>query len=1146
MSTNNNNSNEFLQCENMLKGLLLPDNNARSISEAQLQEYLSTNQNKEKLAIFCSQLLTNSNDLSVQIYCAIIIRKIFMVSDDKVSDIVKFFSNETKQILKNNLLNALNTCNNKGLLKKISDSMINYFNCLCENDENWNELLTFVLEIFNLPLNENNIEKIEIGLYFLSNIYRIAYDDLKDKIDLYIKCFKIYFDSNSLSLKSKTVQCINELLSSCFSKKESKKFKDFIYNILETTLNCLKAHDNENLKVCLESLNDLSAMEPKILRKNFSDIFILMGKIIEEKDIDDSLREISYELLVTLIEAMPKVIDKNEEKIKILIQSIFKYAMEIDDTIDAEWLKPSSITYISDEFIPEEKLDESTSLLSRLLKSLDENMVLKIISDNIIDLIGHSNDKDWKYKYIAYITIAEIVGFIHDINSIEKLIEMILNDLFNQNVKVQYSAIYCIAEISDSQEPDFQNMYHEKVLPNLFKILKESKILRIQLECCDAIDCFLEHVTDEQAAKYMNNALEILFEIFMKDDNECPSSLKEAILEVIQELIESNNEEFKKYSEKCFEILLNYLGNILQNNINKNLIGVLLETISTIGPLCPELFKKHLIKLVDILNQIQSNLNSYKENIANFLESTWEKLIPMIKENNKEKLPEIIDSLIILLNKPPQMSVSSNPNKKINIQEFFQENNKKNEEEKKVTLETSETEEFSTFIEILNIILENSPELCNLNQVESIYNCANSLLKYPNENIQQEIAKTFGNLVKVLFALKMDVNKIHEFSKKNIVLLVEQLNKEKDFTSIVAFLDGIREIINTTKLFLTTNEINDLCEKLLIVFNNVEKNRISLNKQKLETEKEYEEDKKKGDNKIFSDDEDKDSDEEEVIEDIKDQIEELENVQSSFSDFFGTLFDTHKNLSLEIVEKLIKEYLPKYFSDNSSTFEKKLGVLIIDDMIEFLQQNLIGNIWKDLFQILVKYSIEKDYELRNASAYGLGIFSRFTTQNFKEYEKDLLNAINNAMTFPSDVPKEEKDNMKFARDNAVSALGKVIKYHGAECDNLQELINLWVNNLPITEDHEEARLNHKFLMEILKQDSTKILGTNFENLNKVILIVSKIYNTDNSDDDIDKDIKEIAKNIKQNEQFKNILDQTLNNAKKGKTTNRIKDLFYKD
>ena len=215
-------------------------------------------------------------------------------------------------------------------------------------------------------------------------------------------------------------------------------------------------------------------------------------------------------------------------------------------------------------------------------------------------------------------------------------------------------------------------------------------------------------------------------------------------------------------------------------------------------------------------------------------------------------------------------------------------------------------------------------------------------------------------------------------------------------------------------------------------------------------------------------------------------------------------------------------------------------------MIEFLQQNLIGNIWRDLFNILVKYSTEKDYELRNASAYGLGIFAKFTVQNFKDYEKELLIAINNSMIFPTDIPKEEKDNMKFARDNAVSALGKVIKYHGIDCENLQELINLWVNNLPITEDHEEGRLNHKFLIEILKNDSGKILGNDFENLHKVIVIVAKIYNTDNSDDEIDKDIKEITKNIKQNEKLKKILDETFKSTKKGKTQNRIKDLFYKD
>ena len=71
MSTNNI-SNECFKIENMLKGLLLPDNNTRAIAEGQLQEFLSTPQTKEKLAIYCSQLLTQSNDLSVQSYCAII------------------------------------------------------------------------------------------------------------------------------------------------------------------------------------------------------------------------------------------------------------------------------------------------------------------------------------------------------------------------------------------------------------------------------------------------------------------------------------------------------------------------------------------------------------------------------------------------------------------------------------------------------------------------------------------------------------------------------------------------------------------------------------------------------------------------------------------------------------------------------------------------------------------------------------------------------------------------------------------------------------------------------------------------------------------------------------------------------------------
>ena len=1144
MSINLNDTNALSQCEQMLKNLLVPDDNIRKSAESQLQQGLQNNQSKEVLCLYCSQVLLNSTDLSVQLYCAIIIRKIFLVNDDSKNNIIKSFNLDNKNVLKNNLFNALvNNVQDKNLNKKIANAIVNVFTCLLENDEKWDELLKYIIGNFNLELSENNLNIFELSLYLLSNVYGVANDQLKEGIPVFLNCFSIYFKSNILSLKAKTVECINELLCSTSSKKESKKFREFIYYILETTLQCLKEHSSENLKICLDSLNDLSEYEPKILRKSFSDIFILMGKIIEDKEIDDNLREISYELLINLIENMPKLMKNDEEKLSSLIQSLFKYAMEIDEEIDDEWLTPKATTFINDEFIPEQKLDEATSLLIRLFDALDEKVVLKIVSNNIAELIQHSSEKDWKYKYIAYITIAEVISYVKELNHIENIIEMILKDVNNQNIKIQYAALYCIAELADEHNPDFQNEYHGKVIGSLLNVLNNSNVLRIRLQVVDALDCFIEHVTDEVGAKYLQNSFDILFTVFNEDDTKCPCSLKEGILNVVQEFIDASNEEFKKYAEKCFSILLEYLKKILNDGTNKTLIGILLETISIIGPLCPEIYKNYLLTLVNTLIKIQASLSSYKENIGNYLLSSWEKIVPNLLIDNKEKLLEVTQSLIELLKKPPEMSVSNNPNYQVNVQEFFKEDEEKKEEKVKPNLQTSETEEFTTFIEILNLILESAPATINASEVENLYPVILSLLKYPNTDIQGEVANTFSNSIKSLIATNCEQNALHNAAKKYIADIVEQLFKESNFSLIVSLLDSIREIISSVKLFLTTPEINNLSEKLLKIFDKVEQNRIDLNKQKLKTEKEIENDKKTGDNKIFSDDEEDLDSEQEAIDEIQNEIEELEEVQTSFSEFFGTLFDTHKNLTLEIVEKFLKDYLPKYFNEQSSTFEKKLGVLIIDDMAEFLQQDLIGNIWNEILKTMITYSNHKDYELRNAAAYGLGIFAKFTKNDFKMYENDLLNSILNSMTFPDDIPKAEIEDMKFAKDNAVSALGKTIKYHGQELNDLNKYLDIWVNKLPITKDHTEGKLNNKFLMEILQKDPKMVLGENNKNLSHIIVVLSKAYNSDDSDDETNKLIEQFANGILNNNEFKSVLDKVVSEHKKGKTLNKIKGLF---
>lgn len=1129
--------NDLVIVQQVLTGLLQPDNNTRKQAEMKLQEMM---QNKEPLTIILSKLLTTNNQNEVLIYAAIILRKIYTVKDDQISnnDWSKLSQNaktETKQ----NLLQSLTQNKDPKLKKKICDAICNIYVCISENEEKWEELLRYIISGLNLELNEANLSQIEVSLYLLAGVYFTAYDEMNEGIPTYIKCFQMYFKSNSLSLKSKTVKCINELLCSSMSKKETKKFREFMISILETTLHCLNANDNENLRICLESLNDLANCEPKILRKSFGDIFILMGKVIQSNDIDDELHKVSFEILIRLITGMPKVIEKDEEKLNLLIQSIFKYAMQIDNNIDEDWMTPALEKYISDEFIPEEKLDEAANLLTRLFDALPDqtDLLLKLTSNNILELLRHS-EQDWKYKYIAYIVIAEIVSYVDNIDKIKDLIETILNDVHSPQIKVQYACLYCIAEIAEEHNPDFQNNYHQRVIPNLLEILASTKVLRIKLEVCDALDCYVQHMTDSNAATYMEKAFEVLFTLFLKDFKESPSCLKQIILTVIDDFIDASNECFKKYAERCLNILLQALNGLLQAN-DKYLLGLLLETISSMIPICPELFKPKLLPLAETLAKIQSNQKSFKDNIAENIYSTWEKILPHLMQGHKDTVPMIIDSLLTLLKNPPEMSVASNPNEKIDIESFFKDD-EKTEKKEKVTLETSETEEYSTFLETLNLFLENAPEYA-VKYSNVLHPMVLTLLKYPNFDIQGESSKVFIWIIKGL-ALG-DQALLHSSAKTYISDVIGQLEKEKEFSLVIDLLDTVKDIIEKTGMFLVSAEINALSMKILNVFNNVEKARIALLNQKAETEKEIENDKKTGDNKIYSDDEDSGSDEE-ALDDIKDKIEELEEVQTTFSEFFGTLFKTHKAQTMQLVEMLLKEYLPKYLSEQSSTFEKKLGVLIIDDMAEFLTQSLLNNIWLDIKNILIKYVEDKDYTLRNAAVYGIGVYAQHTSNNFEAVMKDLIDALKRSLTFPKDAKAIDKENMKFSKDNSVSALGKIIKYHGNELNDLNALIQLWVDSLPIVSDSEEGVIMNKFLMEIIEKSPFLVLGENYRNLGHIVQVLVKGLDTSFCDDETNAKIKDFIQKIKADQTMSLHMNNSFEQMKEGKNKNKIKALFY--
>jgi hypothetical protein len=91
--------------------------------------------------------------------------------------------------------------------------------------------------------------------------------------------------------------------------------------------------------------------------------------------------------------------------------------------------------------------------------------------------------------------------------------------------------------------------------------------------------------------------------------------------------------------------------------------------------------------------------------------------------------------------------------------------------------------------------------------------------------------------------------------------------------------------------------------------------------------------------------------------------------------------------------------------------------------------------------------------------------------------------------------KEKKSKVKqfmHAKDNAVSALGKIIKFQHATVD-ANSLIPNWLSLLPIKNDIDEAKNMNELLTLLLEQNPLAVLGQSYERFELIVVLLSEIY-----------------------------------------------------
>jgi hypothetical protein len=658
-------------------------------------------------------------------------------------------------------------------------------------------------------------------------------------------------------------------------------------------------------------------------------------------------------------------------------------------------------------------------------------------------------------------------------------------------------------------------------------------VLRNKLEACSSLTTFLENIDTNILMNYVGPILESLFSLFLTD---IPTSLRETILDVITELVEACKDEFSKFAEKSLTILIEFMAKVYGMKSHKSLYGNLINCITLIGPYAKDHYYKFLKDIVNIIVEMQDNVSESGDTNQTYLQNALERICPILMEGFPDSLGLVIGSVIKLIKNVPKMSTSEKPKETFKLEDLLSNDTGETKiEKKKFTLSTSETQDVDSAIILLNTLIEKMGKVF-LPYIEVTEEVITPLLKfYINDEVRIESSNILPSILLVV-KNSCSTEVLHAKAKKYISDVLDACDTEFDNGTLAVYLENMGQLIETGGVFLNTQELNNFFGKIMVIFDNTEKRRLDL----LVEQKKVLDAPEVAEEGINSDDEEDDLD---MKKDFEQDIEEIEEIQEYSADLIGILFKTHKELTLEIVTKITTDILPKYFRTDASVFEIKMGIFIVDDLIEFLGQDILNHIWDDLAKIVIGFNTHNSIEIRRAASYGVGVFAIHTKNGFNKYSNDCIVALVNGLNFKKK-ENDDEDQFEGARDNATSSIGKIIKNQTNNIE-IASVLPHWLDNLPIIHDLDESTEQHLMLCQIVNNQSNLVIGENYVNLPKVLKIFAKIYSTKKySNEEIDTNIKNIVTSILQNEVTRNILVNTKDNlSEKDSKLKKKLDLF---
>ncbi|EMC99967.1 hypothetical protein BAUCODRAFT_30394 [Baudoinia panamericana UAMH 10762] len=1028
----------------LLQVLQSPDNTTRGQGERQLEsEWLE--QRPDMLFMGLAEQMQGSQDDGMRAFAAVLFRRTsYKTTKDAVSGSMKEkflqLNHAQRAAIRSMLLRCHAAEQATNVRNKIADAIAEVARQYVEDEvlnpdgsrDTWPELLAALHHASQSPdagMRESAFRIFESAPGIIERQHEAAVLDV----------FQRGLKDDAVEVRVATMAAFSSFFQT-LQKKYQQKYYALIPDILNTLLPLKEASDSDNLTKALMAVIELAELASKMFKNVFSDLVQLSISIIQDKELDDQARQNALELMATFADCNPAMCKKDPRYTSEMVTQCLSLMTDVgaDDEDAEEWQAQEDVEF--DESDSNHVAGEQT--MDRLANKLGGQVILPPTFTWLPRMITSGS---WRDRHAALMAISAISEGCQELmeGELDKVLDLVVPALRDPHPRVRWAGCNALGQMSTDFKGTMQSKYHQIVLPALITVLSASEP-RVQSHAAAALVNFCEEAEKETLEPYLDTLLQNLMQLLQSPKR----FVQEQALSTIATVADSAESTFGKWYGQLMPLLFNVLQQ--PNEREMRLLRAKAMECATLIALAvgKERMGQDAITLVNVLGNVQSNITDDDDPQESYLLHCWGRMCRVLGQDFIPYLQAVMAPLLKLAQAKADIQLLENED---NVAQIEQEEGWELVplKGKYIGIKTSTLDDKFMAVELITVYAQHLQQGFAPYVIEIMEKVAiPGLAFFFHDPVRVASAKAVPQLLgSYKAAYGVHSQEYLSLWKSTIEKVLEVLETEPAIETLAEMYQCFYESVEVSGKDCLSNEHMAIfitsAESVLKDFQARVKAR-----QDEAAERE---------------------DGEEPDEEAQFAIEDDQTLLSDMNKAFHTVFKQQGQTFLPHWERLLNYY--DLFVSNHDDTQRQWALCILDDVLEFCGP-ASWHYHAHIIQPLIDGMRDNAPANRQAACYGAGVAAHKGGDAWADFAAASLPILFEVTQRPNARGEEDA----FATENACASIAKILHFNNGKVGNVQEVVQHWVDTLPVVNDEEAAPYAYSFLAELIERQNPAVMN----------------------------------------------------------------------